>query len=153
MPTQYQKFTGFHPSKINSKRNVQLPRGWRDNLSEPFYICRGQEHDLPCIQVIPQMILHGTPPEFDGMDWTIWEKKIHAKELRSENYRPIQSGTRARMTLPRDWCDEVGIQAPGSLMLAGRGCWFEFWSPANFHATLERESQLQEVFERMEGPF
>ncbi len=139
MPIPNDPFKGFTPMRLSSKRSVQIPRYWKNRISGPHFICRGQEHGLPCIQVIPPAILHGRPNEIKGPDWNTWEKKIHAESLISENYRPLRLGTRSRLTLPRKWCAEADISFPGEVVIAGRGMSFEFWSPENFAHLMRRE--------------
>lgn len=128
--------------RVSSKRSVQIPRDWSNRMLVPYFMCRGQEHGLPCIQVIPQAILHGRPKEIEGLDWTTWEKKIMTKELVSEKYHLIRLDPRSRLTLPRKWCAETGIGFPGDVMIAGRGTSFDFWNCKNFDLLLYHEVSM-----------
>ncbi len=152
MPTPNDPFKGFCAIRVSSKRNVTLPSGWKSGLSGPLFICRGQEHGLPFIQVIPPALLHGRPNEIEGPNWTAREKKIHAEELVSENYRPIRLGTRSRLTLPRKWCAEADISFPGEVVIAGRGASFEFWRPENFALLIQRELSETDEESTFPGP-
>ena len=139
MPTSEHLFKGFNTLQVSPKGNVQLPRGWPDGLSGPFFIRQGQEYDVSCIQVIPVAILYERTRELDSMDRNAWKKHAEVRDVVSATCRTVTIGTRLSLTLPQDWSEEAGIAFPGNVVVAGRGRLFEFWSQENFNIVMARE--------------
>jgi DNA-binding transcriptional regulator/RsmH inhibitor MraZ len=94
-----------------------------------FILCLEEENNLPRIQLIPESYKNERP---------------EPSTFAAVEHRLVKFGTRARVTLPRDWCEAVGINTPGDLIITGRGCLIEFWAVENFNTMLAWEIQCPE---------
>jgi len=131
-------FIGFIATRVSPKRNVRLPLMWKSRLAGPWFTRLSEELDLPHIEVIPMEMLQEERIENDPGS-ALRHDKDDVSCLLSANCRQIRFGQRPGLTLPRAWCDKAGIAYPGTVITAGKGRSFGFWSEENFEKLLDRE--------------
>ena len=113
------QFCSYFRTRISPKRNIQLPSAWSRKLEGQWFLRRGSVFELPYIEVVPLEMLQSEQKQAGGKskDSSI---QNHPADFLSENCRPLQLTSRARFTLPREWCDAANIPYPGTIILAGK---------------------------------
>ena len=118
MEIDNQRYTGFHPYKIDPKFRVSIQSAWRPEAGEPLYLLLANDLGLPLVRVL---------------DKASYDFKV--KTINDSGKTPLEKG---KLLVPKDLSEQAGIQPDSEVMLAGRGMNFEIWDRAIFDQYLAK---------------
>jgi DNA-binding transcriptional regulator/RsmH inhibitor MraZ len=130
-----QRYTGFHPYKIDPKFRVSVQASWRPEVGTSLYLLFAKDHGLPLVRVLSKEAYSHKVSIINESDKTPAEKsKLLAKlALLSREATVNEQG---KLLVPKDLSEKAEIAPESDVILAGRGMNFEIWSKANFDTYL-----------------
>ncbi len=135
MEIDNQRYTGFHPYKIDPKFRVSVQASWRPEAGVSLYLLFAKDLGIPMVRVLSKEAYNHKVTVINESDKTPAEKsKLLAKlALLSREATVNEQG---KLLVPKDLSEKAGITPDSDVMLAGRGMNFEIWSKANFDTYL-----------------
>lgn len=135
MEIDNQRYTGFHPYKIDPKFRVSVQASWRPEVGASLYLLFAKDQGLPLVRVLSKEAYGHKVSVINGSDKTPAEKsKLLAKlALLSREATVNEQG---KLLVPKDLSEKAEIAPDSDVILAGRGMNFEIWSKKNFDTYL-----------------
>lgn len=135
MEIDNQRYTGFHPYKIDPKFRVSVQASWRPEVGTSLYLLFAKDQGLPLVRVLSKEAYSHKVSVINESDKTPGEKsKLLAKlALLSREATVNEQG---KLLVPKDLSEKAEIAPDSDVILAGRGMNFEIWSKANFDTYL-----------------
>ena len=135
MEIDNQRYTGFHPYKIDPKFRVSVQASWRPEVGTSLYLLFAKDQGLPLVRVLSKEAYSHKVSIINESDKTPAEKsKLLAKlALLSREATVNEQG---KLLVPKDLSEKAEIAPESDVILAGRGMNFEIWSKANFDTYL-----------------
>lgn len=131
MEIDNQRYTGFHPYKIDPKFRVSVQASWRPEAGASLYLLFATDLGLPLVRVLSKEALQHKINTINDSGKTPAEKtKLLAKLALL--VREATLNEQGKLLVPKDLSEKAGIAPESDVMLAGRGMAFEIWSKANF---------------------
>ena len=135
MEIDNQRYTGFHPYKIDPKFRVSIQASWRPEVGTSLYLLFAKDQGLPLVRVLSREAYAHKVLVINESEKTPAEKsKLLAKlALLSREATVNEQG---KLLVPKDLSEKAEIAPDSDVILAGRGMNFEIWSKANFDTYL-----------------
>ena len=130
-----QRYTGFHPYKIDPKFRVSVQASWRPEVGVPLYLLFAKDLGLPMVRVLSKEAYNHKVAVINGSDKTPADKSKYLAKLALLS-REATVNEQGKLLVPKDLSEKAGIDAESDVILAGRGMNFEIWSKTNFDAYL-----------------
>ena len=125
--------------KMDPKFRVSIPVEWRPETEETaIRLQLSKEHDLPVIKVYSEEEFDLKFEQVAKSELTPAKKQQIVGHLRMMSKKAFVSG-QGKLTVPKDWSEQVGIQSEGQVILAGRGPFYMICTPDTF----ERIKQIE----------
>lgn len=111
--------------KMDSKNRVSVPSEFRlVEEGTPIRIMRSTEHDEPVIKAFTEETYRAKFKEIEeATHLTPARKKQIASALRMFS-KQVTISPQGKITLPKDWCERVGLRAEEHVVLGGCGDYF-----------------------------
>lgn len=137
MEIDNQRYTGFHPYKIDPKFRVSVQASWRPEVGTSLYLLFAKDQGLPLVRVLSKDAYSHKVSVINESEKTPAEKsKLLAKlALLSREATVNEQG---KLLVPKDLSEKAEIAPDSDVILAGRGMNFEIWSKTNFDTYLAR---------------
>ena len=135
MEIDNQRYTGFHPYKIDPKFRVSVQASWRPEVGTPLYLLFAKDLGLPMVRVLSREAYNHKVLVINDSDKTPAEKSKYLAKLALLS-REATVNEQGKLLVPKDLSEKAGIDPESDVILAGRGMNFEIWSKANFEAYL-----------------
>jgi DNA-binding transcriptional regulator/RsmH inhibitor MraZ len=130
--------------KMDPKFRVSVPVEWRPESDETVIRLQlSNEHEIPVIKVYDQEKFDEKFDKVAKSDLTEARKQHIVGHLRMMSKKTFVS-SQGKLTLPKDWCEKVGCQANGSVVLAGRGSFYMICNPQAFDRIIEIELKMSD---------
>lgn len=143
MSSNYQRYKGFTPYKMDPKFRVSVPTAWRPEAGGVLFLLFSKEHEMPLVKVLSHEAYGEKVALIQGSDKTPVEKGKLLGKL-AMLCREVSLNEQGKLLVPKDLSEKAGIQADSEVVLAGRGIHFEIWSKANFDKVLNIETREDE---------
>ncbi len=135
MEIDNQRYTGFHPYKIDPKFRVSVQASWRPEVGTPLYLLFAKDLGLPMVRVLSKEAYHHKVMVINDSDKTPAEKSKYLAKLALLS-REATVNEQGKLLVPKDLSEKAGIVPESDVILAGRGMNFEIWSKTNFETYL-----------------
>ncbi|MES2476004.1 MAG: hypothetical protein V4640_09495 [Verrucomicrobiota bacterium] len=131
MDIDNQRYTGFHPYKIDPKFRVSVQASWRPEAGEAFFLLFAKDLGFPLVRVLTKQAYQHKVDTINGSDKTPAEKgKLLARLALVSRQAAVND--QGKLLVPKDLSEQAGIAPDSDVMLAGRGMAFEIWNRATF---------------------
>jgi DNA-binding transcriptional regulator/RsmH inhibitor MraZ len=130
---------GFDPYKMDQKFRVSVPPEWRPAYGAPMILLFSKKYDLPVVKCISQEIYEEKMTRVKESEKTPKEKDKLLERLAMLSRRSSLND-QGKVLVAKDLAEQVGIEADGDVVLAGRNRYFEIWAKHHFDAMLKIES-------------
>ena len=135
MEIDNQRYTGFHPYKIDPKFRVSVQASWRPDVGVPLYLLFAKDLGLPMVRVLSKEAYNHKVAVINDSDKSPGDKSKYLAKLALLS-REATVNEQGKLLVPKDLSEKAGIYAESDVILAGRGMNFEIWSKTNFDAYL-----------------
>lgn len=143
MSSNYQRYKGFTPYKMDPKFRVSVPTAWRPEAGGVLFLLFSKEHEMPLVKVLSHEAYGEKVSLIQGSDKSPVEKGKLLGKL-AMLCREVSLNEQGKLLVPKDLSEKAGIEADSEVVLAGRGIHFEIWSKANFDRVLNIETREDE---------
>lgn len=143
MSSNYQRYKGFTPYKMDPKFRVSVPTAWRPEAGGVLFLLFSKEHEMPLVKVLSHEAYGEKVSLIRGSDKSPAEKGKLLGKL-AMLCREVSLNEQGKLLVPKDLSEKAGIEADSEVVLAGRGIHFEIWSKANFERVLNIETREDE---------
>ncbi|PAW70980.1 MAG: hypothetical protein B9S30_01490 [Verrucomicrobiia bacterium Tous-C5FEB] len=143
MSSNYQRYKGFTPYKMDPKFRVSVPTAWRPEAGGVLFLLFSKEHEMPLVKVLSHEAYGEKVSLIQGSDKSPVEKGKLLGKL-AMLCREVSLNEQGKLLVPKDLSEKAGIEADSEVVLAGRGIHFEIWSKANFERVLNIETREDE---------
>lgn len=143
MSSNYQRYKGFTPYKMDPKFRVSVPTAWRPEAGGVLFLLFSKEHEMPLVKVLSHEAYGEKVSLIHGSDKSPVEKGKLLGKL-AMLCREVSLNEQGKLLVPKDLSEKAGIEADSEVVLAGRGIHFEIWSKANFERVLNIETREDE---------
>ncbi|MBB5351943.1 DNA-binding transcriptional regulator/RsmH inhibitor MraZ [Haloferula luteola] len=125
MSAPVQNLENHFVHKMDSKNRVSVPTEFRlVEEGTPIRIMRSTEHGEPVIKVFTEDHYQAKFAEIDqAANLNSAQKKQIISALRMFS-KQVTINPQGKLTLPKDWCDKVGLRAEEQAVLGGCGEYF-----------------------------
>jgi MraZ protein len=141
--SNYQRYKGFTPYKMDPKFRVSVPTAWRPEAGGVLFLLFSKEHEMPLVKVLSHEAYGEKVSLIQGSDKSPVEKGKLLGKL-AMLCREVSLNEQGKLLVPKDLSEKAGIEADSEVVLAGRGIHFEIWSKANFDRVLNIETREDE---------
>lgn len=143
MSSNYQRYKGFTPYKMDPKFRVSVPTAWRPEAGGVLFLLFSKEHEMPLVKVLSHEAYGEKVSLIQSSDKTPVEKGKLLGKL-AMLCREVSLNEQGKLLVPKDLSEKAGMEADSEVVLAGRGIHFEIWSKANFERVLNIETREDE---------
>jgi len=141
--SNYQRYKGFTPYKMDPKFRVSVPTAWRPEAGGVLFLLFSKEHEMPLVKVLSHEAYSEKVSLIQTSDKSPVEKGKLLGKL-AMLCREVSLNEQGKLLVPKDLSEKAGIEADSEVVLAGRGIHFEIWSKANFERVLNIETREDE---------
>ena len=141
MHTDYQRYLGFRPVKVDPKFRVSIPPAWRPEEGESLYLLLSRDYEMPLVKVL-------TKAAYDRRVSQVLASPNLSDMERSKTLgtlamlcRVVTLNEQGKLLVPKDLSERAEIEPDSDAVLSGRGMHFELWSQANFDRMFAIENQ------------
>ena len=131
-----QRYTGYHPYKIDPKYRVSIQASWRPEAGEGFFLLFAKDLGFPLVRVLTKAAYQYRVDTINQSEKPVAEKTRLLSKLAVLS-RQATVNDQGKLLVPKDLSEQAGIGPDSEVMLAGRGMMFEIWNRANFDKYLE----------------
>ena len=125
---------------MDTKCRVSVPADWRVTTGNGYLrLLQSSNYDLKVLRVLPEDEYLKMLQEVEKRDDWSFNKK---KKMLGRLYRQILKTSlnpQGKLLIPKAWCEIPGLNSEESVMLVGRGSYFEIFNPKNYEEMLVRE--------------
>ncbi len=137
MEIDNQRYTGYHPYKIDPKYRVSIQASWRPEAGEAFYLLIAKDLGYPLVRVLTKAAYQHRVDTINQSD------KIPAEKIRLLSKLALVSrqatvNEQGKLLVPKELSELAGILPDSEVMMAGRGMMFEVWNRATFDEYFEK---------------
>ena len=132
-----QRYTGFHPYKIDPKFRVSIQASWRHEPGEAFYLLIAKDLGFPLVRVLTKAAYQHKVDTINNSDKTPAEKNRLLAKLALFS-RQATVNEQGKLLVPKDLSEQAGISPDSEVVMAGRGMAFEIWSRPIFDEYFEK---------------
>jgi DNA-binding transcriptional regulator/RsmH inhibitor MraZ len=136
--TSTQRYTGFHPYKMDSKFRVSVPTPWRPAAGEGLYLLFSRAFEMPLIKVLSQEAFDHRVKIVEDSALSPAKKAAKLGSLAMLS-REAGINDQGKLLIPKELSEKAGIAADSEVILAGRGLHFEVWNKASHERLVEIE--------------
>ncbi len=131
---------GVYAHKMDTKCRVSVPADWRVTTGNGYLrLLQSSSYDLKVLRVLPEDEYLKMLQEVEKRDDWSFNKK---QRILGRLYRQILKTTlnpQGKLLIPKAWCEIPELHTEESVMLVGRGSYFEIFNPKNYEEMLVRE--------------
>jgi len=131
---------GEFEHKMDTKCRVSVPADWRITAGNGYLrLLQSSSYKLNVLRVLTEEEYLNYLQEVESRDDLSFNAK---KMVLGRLHRQILKTTlnpQGKLLIPKAWCESPGLKSEGSVMLVGRGSYFEIYSPENYEEMLVRE--------------
>lgn len=139
MPSSSKVHESHFDYKMDPKFRVSIPVEWRPETEETaIRLQLSKEHELPVIKVYSEEEFDLKFEQVAKSDLTPAKKQQIVGHLRMMSKKAFVSN-QGKLTVPKDWSEQIGLQADSPVILAGRGPFYMICTPDTF----ERIKQIE----------
>lgn len=139
MPSLSKVHESHFDYKMDPKFRVSVPVEWRPETEETAVRLQlSKEHGLPVIKVYSEEEFGLKFEQVAASDLTPAKKQQIVGHLRMMSKKAFVSN-QGKLTVPKDWSEQVGLQSDGQVILAGRGPFYMVCTPTTFERIKEIE--------------
>lgn len=143
MTVDDQPYKGFKSLKMDPKFRVSIQAAWRPQPGAMLFLLLAKQYEMPVVKVLSQEAYNERVAVIKNSDKTPAEKSRRLGDL-AMRCREATLNEQGKLLVPKDLSEQVGIEAEGDVVLAGRGIYFEIWSKTQFAKFLEIRMAEQE---------
>jgi DNA-binding transcriptional regulator/RsmH inhibitor MraZ len=126
--------------KMDPKFRVSIPVEWRPETDKtPIRLQLSKEHELPVIKVYSEDVFDLKFQQVANSTLSPLKKQQIVGHLRMMSKKAVVS-EQGKLTVPKDWSEQIGLEAEGPVILAGRGPFYMLCAPSTF----ERIKQIEQ---------
>lgn len=147
MSLEFPKFHGFQEHKMDPKYRVAIPVAWRPEEGEELILQEASNSGVPCIRV-------NTMAAFlDIVDMIKNRSGRSPGEIRdalgylNSSIERASVNSQGKLSVSKDWSLRANIAAESSVMLVGRGEYFDIYNSADYVTV--QQKQKARVLESM----
>ncbi len=129
--TDYERYKGFHPYKMDSKFRVSILSSWRPEAGAPLFLLFSTADGVPRVKVLSQEAYRQKVDLILKSEKTPKEKAKILGKL-AMLCREATINEQGKLLIPKDLSEQAGIAADSDVYLVGQGIHFEIWSKPNF---------------------
>ncbi len=130
--------------KMDPKFRVSIPVDWRPETEETAIRLQiSREHELPVIKVFTEEEFARKFEKVENSDLTPARKQQIVGSLRMMSKKAFVS-VQGKLTIPKDWSEQVGIQSEGQVILAGRGPYYLICASSTFDRIKQIEASMDD---------
>lgn len=133
------QFNGFQEHKMDPKYRVAIPASWRPEEGQQLILQESQRYGIPCVRVL-------TLTAFAEMERIIRESTSHSAGERREALEflhagilPVQVNNQGKLLIPKDWSQRAHLEAETTVMMVGRGEYFDIFNRADYAKVYETQ--------------
>ena len=138
MSTDFQRYKGFAPYKMDPKFRVSIPMAWRPEAGSVLFLLFSKAHEMPIVKVLSQEAFNERVETVKNSNLTPAKKTAMLGSL-AMLCREATVNDQGKLLVPKDLSEKAGIFAESEVILAGRGMHFEVWNKESFDSALEIE--------------
>lgn len=141
------KFSGFIEHKVDPKYRIAIPAAWRVTEGEQFVLQELSKQGVKLIRVLTVQALEAAVTAINNHSvCTVGEIREALGELYA-NILTVSLNAQGKLLIPKEWSDRANIKAESSVVLVGRGDYFEIYNSTDY-PTVD-QSQKSRVFASM----
>lgn len=141
------KFSGFIEHKVDPKYRIAIPAAWRATEGEQFVLQQFLKNGLTIIRVLTVEALEAMVTTIENHSKRTAGEIREAKEFLYAHIITVTLNAQGKLLIPKEWSERANIKAESSIVLVGRGDYFEIYNSSDY-PTIDR-SQKARVFESM----
>ncbi len=130
-------FLGQYQHNLDDKGRLMIPARYRDLLAAGAFITQGFDR---CLMVMTDAYFQDVYARINNMNIADSTARL-LKRLILSNAYPVEVDKVGRILVPHNLREFLTSES-GELIVAGQGEYFEVWTPAEWHAQMEK---LQDV--------
>lgn len=144
MPANAKVLENHYDHKMDPKNRVSIPVAFRpDEEEEPIRLQLSKEHGFPVIKVYDHETFEDKFRQIDESSLPQAKKIALVGSLRMLS-KQASISPQGKLTIPKEWAEEIGIMADGPVKLGGRGPYFIISTQETFRRIVEFESTLDD---------
>jgi len=131
---------GVYEHKMDTKCRVSVPADWRVTAGNGYLrLLQSSSYELKVLRVLTEDEYLNMLQEVENReDISYATKRKVLGRLHSQILKTTLS-TQGKLLIPKAWCETPGLSPEESIVLVGRGAYFEILSPKNYEEMLVRE--------------
>jgi DNA-binding transcriptional regulator/RsmH inhibitor MraZ len=141
------QFNGFQEHKMDPKFRVSIPVAWRPEEGQQLILQESRRYGIPCVRVL-------TLAAFSDMERDIREypnrtagQIREALELLHAGILPVNVNNQGKLLIPKEWSLRANIEAESTVMMVGRGKYFDIYNSADYAKVNEmQKARVHESF-------
>jgi DNA-binding transcriptional regulator/RsmH inhibitor MraZ len=130
--------------KMDPKFRVSIPVEWRPATDKtPIRLQLSKEHELPVIKVYSEEEFDLKFEQVANSTLSQARQKQIVGHLRMMSKKAVVS-EQGKLTVPKDWSEQIGLEAEGLVILAGRGPYYMLCAPSIFEQIKQIEQGMDD---------
>ncbi|MGE9267299.1 MAG: division/cell wall cluster transcriptional repressor MraZ [Verrucomicrobiales bacterium] len=133
------KMRGFFEHKLDAKGRVSVPVSWRPDPGSSVFLLKAESYGVSAIKVMSEEAMERKYRQIEEAEDLTPKDRDRLSGLLSRKSHELQVNDQGKLTVPKAWAEEAGLELPGAVALVGRGNNFEMMTTENYEVMSERE--------------
>lgn len=129
--------------KMDPKYRVAIPVAFRPEGEEPVRLQVSKEHEERVIKVFTLAAFEDKFRRIEESNLTQGKKASLAGALRMTS-KQVPISNQGKLTVPKDWAEDIGLTAEGPVKVAGRDSYFILCSDDGFRRIVEADMNMDD---------
>ncbi len=143
MSVEAKVYESHYDYKMDPKYRVSVPVSFRPDGEETIRLQISNLHEVPVIKVFTSAAFEDKFRRVRESNLTQSRKDEIEGSLRMLS-KEVSINPQGKLTVPKDWAEDVGLQADGPVKLAGRGGYYMLCTEENFKRIAKAEISMDD---------
>ncbi|MDB9741750.1 hypothetical protein OAB00_02730 [Akkermansiaceae bacterium] len=145
-----QALEGVFEHKMDTKCRVSIPVDWRDAAGDGYLrLLQSSSYGLKVLRVVTETEYRNMLQQVESSNMNDKQKKQMLGRLHA-NCLKTTMNDQGKLAIPKAWCELPELNSSETLLLVGRGTYFELFNQERYNQMLvleeEETSKLDEEF-------
>ncbi len=143
MSAQGKIYESHYDYKMDPKYRVSVPVAFRPEGDEPVRLQVSKEHDERVVKIFSVAAFEDKFRQIQEAPIPQAKKTRLAGALRMTSKEATVS-SQGKLSVPKDWAEDIGLKADGSVKVAGRDSYFILCSEDSFRRIVEADMNMDD---------
>lgn len=124
---------------MDPKYRISIPVAWRPEEGQQLILQQSKRYGVPCVRVLTLTALAEMERDIRNHPGSTAGQIREALEFLRAGIIPVNVNNQGKLLIPKEWSLRANLQADSSVMMVGRGDYFDIYNSADYAKVFEAQ--------------